>query len=69
MEKAYLLLADGTLYEGLNFGAKGTVLGETVFATAMTAYQETLTDPSYYGQIGYADVPINWELWRKQLRQ
>lgn len=58
MEKAYLLLADGTLYEGLSFGAKGTVLGETVFATSMTAYQETLTDPSYYGQIVTQTFPL-----------
>ena len=58
MEKAYLLLADGSLYEGFSFGAKGTVIGETVFTTGMTGYQETLTDPSYYGQIVTQTFPL-----------
>ena len=47
-EKAYLLLADGTILEGIHFGVKGTAIGEVVFTTGMTAYQETMTDPSYY---------------------
>ena len=49
--KATLLLSDGTVFEGWNFGASGTTIGEVVFTTGMTGYQETLTDPSYYGQI------------------
>ena len=50
-EKAWLLLKDGTVFEGFSFGAKGTTLGEVVFTTTMTGYQEVLTDPSYRGQI------------------
>ena len=46
-EPALLVLADGTFFEGLSFGAKGTVMGEVVFNTGMTGYQEVLTDPSY----------------------
>ena len=57
-EKAYLLLADGTVLEGQSFGAKGTVIGEVVFTTGMTGYQETLTDPSYYGQIVVQTFPL-----------
>jgi carbamoyl-phosphate synthase small subunit len=48
---ALLVLADGTTYRGWSFGALGTTLGEVVFNTGMTGYQEVLTDPSYYGQI------------------
>ncbi len=48
---ALLVLADGTTYLGLSFGATGTAVGEVVFNTGMTGYQETITDPSYYGQI------------------
>lgn len=48
---ALLVLADGSVYEGWSFGAPGTVMGEIVFNTAMTGYQEVLTDPSYRGQI------------------
>jgi carbamoyl-phosphate synthase small subunit len=50
-EPALLILEDGTVLEGEAFGARGTRLGEVVFATGMTGYQETLTDPSYAGQI------------------
>ena len=57
-EKAYLLLADGTVFEGRSFGAKGTVTGEVVFTTGLTGYQETLTDPSYYGQIVAQTFPL-----------
>ncbi|MCS6980729.1 MAG: glutamine-hydrolyzing carbamoyl-phosphate synthase small subunit [Flavobacteriales bacterium] len=49
--KAKLLLADGTRLEGLGAGATVTMAGELCFNTAMTGYQETYTDPSYYGQI------------------
>jgi carbamoyl-phosphate synthase small subunit len=48
---AALVLEDGTIYRGTAYGAEGTALGEAVFATGMTGYQETLTDPSYAGQI------------------
>ncbi|WP_269605461.1 glutamine-hydrolyzing carbamoyl-phosphate synthase small subunit [Prochlorococcus marinus] len=48
---AILLLEDGTCFEGVSFGAKGTISGEVVFNTGMTGYQEVITDPSYYGQI------------------
>ena len=49
--KALLVLADGTVFEGWNFGAEGETVGEVVFNTSMTGYQEILTDPSYSGQI------------------
>lgn len=48
---ALLVLADGTIYRGWSFGATGTKIGEVVFNTGMTGYQEVLTDPSYCGQI------------------
>ena len=48
---ALLVLADGTTYRGWSFGAAGTTVGEVVFNTGMTGYQEVLTDPSYSGQI------------------
>jgi carbamoyl-phosphate synthase small subunit len=50
-KKAVLALADGRTYEGISFGAEGEVLGEVVFNTSMTGYQEILTDPSYDGQL------------------
>jgi carbamoyl-phosphate synthase small subunit len=50
-QSAILVLADGTVYEGYAFGARGTAIGEVVFNTGMTGYQEVLTDPSYAGQI------------------
>lgn len=49
--KALLVLADGTTFEGQNFGAEGEAIGEVVFNTSMAGYQEILTDPSYKGQI------------------
>lgn len=51
MSDAILALEDGTVYRGSSFGAKGQVLGEVVFNTSMTGYQEILTDPSYKAQI------------------
>ena len=50
-KQALLVLADGTTYFGWSFGAAGTAVGEIVFNTGMTGYQEVLTDPSYSGQI------------------
>ena len=49
--KTLLVLTDGTLFEGTSFGAHGTAMGEVVFNTAMTGYQEILTDPSYNFQL------------------
>ncbi|NJN62249.1 MAG: glutamine-hydrolyzing carbamoyl-phosphate synthase small subunit [Coleofasciculaceae cyanobacterium RL_1_1] len=49
--RAILVLADGTTFEGWSFGAEGTTIGEVVFNTGMTGYQEVLTDPSYCGQL------------------
>lgn len=51
MSKALLVLADGIVFEGRSLGAAGEVIGEVVFNTSMTGYQEILTDPSYKGQI------------------
>ena len=48
---ALLALADGTVFEGSAFGAQGEAVGEIVFNTSLTGYQEILTDPSYKGQI------------------
>ncbi|AMB58357.1 carbamoyl-phosphate synthase small subunit [Microterricola viridarii] len=52
-----LVLEDGTRYRGRAYGATGRTLGEAVFATGMTGYQETLTDPSYAGQIVLMTAP------------
>ena len=57
-QKAWLLLADGTVYEGRSFGATGTAIGEVVFTTGMVGCQETLTDPSYCGQIAVQTFPL-----------
>ena len=51
MKEALLVLRDGTVFEGRFFGAEGETIGEVVFNTSMTGYQEILTDPSYKGQI------------------
>ena len=56
-EAAVLVLEDGSRYEGDAYGAVGRALGEVVFATGMTGYQETLTDPSYAGQIVVMTAP------------
>ena len=50
-QKAYLLLEDGSFYEGLAAGMIGTTTGELCFNTGMTGYQEVFTDPSYFGQL------------------
>lgn len=50
-QPALLVLEDGSIYKGWSFGAAGTTMGEVVFNTGMTGYQEVLTDPSYCGQI------------------
>ncbi len=56
--KAYLTLKNGKQFEGYRFGADGEMVGELVFTTGMTGYIETLTDPSYYGQIVTQTFPL-----------
>jgi carbamoyl-phosphate synthase small subunit len=58
MKKAILLLEDGFALEGGSFGSDGEALGEVVFNTSMTGYQEILTDPSYKGQIVTMTYPL-----------
>ena len=55
---AFVVLEDGTIYRGESFGAPVTVYGEVVFTTAMTGYQEMLTDPSFAGQIVVPTYPL-----------
>ena len=55
---AYLLLANGMVFAGQSVGAQGVTVGEVVFATGMVGFQETLTDPSYYGQIITQTYPL-----------
>ena len=57
LDPAVLVLEDGSRHRGRAYGARGTTLGEVVFATGMTGYQETLTDPSYAGQIVLQTAP------------
>ena len=76
-QKAVMVLADGTVFEGWGFGAAGCVTGEAVFTTGMTGYLETLTDPSFYGQIvtqtfpligNYGVIPADFESARVHMR-
>lgn len=55
---ACLVLANGLVFKGKSFGASGTIVGEAVFTTGMNGYIETLTDPSYYGQIVTQTFPL-----------
>ena len=55
---AYLLLANGMVFAGQSVGAQGVTVGEVVFSTGMVGFQETLTDPSYYGQIITQTYPL-----------
>ena len=55
---AYLLLANGMVFAGQSVGAAGVTVGEVVFATGMVGFEETLTDPSYYGQIITQTYPL-----------
>lgn len=57
MSKALLVLEDGKVFSGYSYGSEGKTLGEVVFCTGMTGYQETLTDPSYSGQIVVQTAP------------
>src|SRR5574340_1066531 len=56
-DSAVLVLEDGRVFRGTTFGAVGQTLGEAVFSTGMTGYQETLTDPSYYRQVVVMTAP------------
>ena len=58
MKKATLTLQDGTSFEGYSFGAEKNIVGEVVFNTAMNGYPESLTDPSYMGQIMVMTYPM-----------
>ena len=58
MKKGYLVLQDGRVFEGVRFGADGDTVGELVFTTGMCGYIETLTDPSYAGQIVLQTYPL-----------
>ncbi len=58
MSEGYLLLEDGARFDGVPCGAEGPVTGEVVFNTAMTGYQESVTDPSYAGQIIVFTYPL-----------
>lgn len=57
-DKAYLILADGTTFTGTACGAKGTSVGELIFDTGMSGYQEVLSDASFYGQIVMFTYPL-----------
>ena len=57
MSKAFLVLDDGRIFEGLSWAKTGKTFGEAVFQTGMTGYQETLTDPSYYKQVVVMTAP------------
>ena len=69
LDSAVLVLADGTVFQGRSIGARGMAVGEVVFNTAMTGYQEILTDPSYFRQIVTLTYPhigntgVNGEDW------
>jgi carbamoyl-phosphate synthase small subunit len=56
-DQAWLVLADGTVFPGRPFGARGRTTGEVVFTTTMTGYQEVLTDPSFHGQLVTMTAP------------
>lgn len=58
MKKAYIVLGSGEVFEGWRFGAETDAIGELVFTTGMCGYAETLTDPSYYGQIVMQTFPL-----------
>lgn len=57
-ETVYICLANGQIFEGKRFGASGEITGELVFTTGMGGYIETLTDPSYFGQIVMQTFPL-----------
>ena len=58
MKKRMLILEDGTIFEGIAFGSDEASIGETVFTTGMTGYQETISNPSGCGQIIVMTYPL-----------
>jgi carbamoyl-phosphate synthase small subunit len=77
MQDIFLILENGIKFKGKSFGAKGEITGEVVFTTGMTGYLETLTDPSYFGQIvvqtfpligNYGVIPTDFESTKPNLR-
>ena len=58
IKKGFIVLEDGTAFQGQSFGFQGEQTGEIVFNTGMTGYQEILTDPSYRGQIVVMTYPL-----------
>ena len=58
MARGYLILEDGTVYDGILFGHRGSAVGEVVFGTGMSGYQESITDPSFRGQILVSTYPL-----------
>ncbi|HML46607.1 MAG TPA: carbamoyl-phosphate synthase domain-containing protein, partial [Clostridia bacterium] len=76
MDRGYLILENGKVFEGKRFGAMRDTEGELVFTTGMVGYLETLTDPSYFGQIvvqtfpligNYGVIPADFESDRPKL--
>ena len=61
--KAQLILENGMRFSGTVFGAEKNIVGEVVFTTGMTGYQETLTDPSFAGQIVTTELILR--IWRQ----
>ena len=57
-KNAKLVLNNGIVFPGFFFGASGTAIGEIVFNTGMTGYQEVITDPSYYGPVSYTHLTL-----------
>ena len=77
MQKGYLILENGQVFPGVRCGAPENAVAELVFTTGMTGYLETLTDPSYYGQIvmqtfpligNYGVIPADFESARSHVR-
>ena len=58
LKQAFLILEDGVSFEGISFGYENEGMGEVVFNTSMSGYQEVLTDPSYNGQIVAMTYPM-----------
>ena len=63
--QAYLILANGRVFRGVSVGCPGTTIGEVVFATGMVGFEETLTDPSYYGH-HHPDLSAHRQLRHEQ---
>ena len=70
-KKAYLALEDGSVFKGKGFGSEGIKYGEVVFTTGMVGYPESLTDPSYKGQILTMTYPLigNYGVPSKEIKE